>query len=156
MDLKRHIEDIVTKLLTSEEFLVEVIVAGANAAGKILILIDGDQGINIDRCAEVSRRTAAVLEEEDAIQTPYILEVSSPGLEHPLKLLRQYKKNVGRNIKVQLHDDTLIRGDLLAVTEEHILVREKKKEKGSKKEIEQEVKITFSDIKKTNVLVSFK
>jgi len=156
VDLKRHIEDIVTKLLTSEEFLVEVIVAGANAAGKILILIDGDQGINIDRCAEVSRRTAAVLEEEDAIQTPYILEVSSPGLEHPLKLLRQYKKNVGRNIKVQLHDDTLIKGDLLAVTEEHILVHEKKKEKGSKKEIEQEVKITFSDIKKTNVLVSFK
>jgi ribosome maturation factor RimP len=156
VDLKRHIEDIVTKELLEEEFLVDVIVAGANAAGKILILIDGDNGINIDRCAEISRKTAAVLEAEDTIENPYILEVSSPGLEHPLKLLRQYKKNIGRTVKIVKADDSLIKGELIGVDEKDVTIRESKKEKGSKKELIQEITIPFTDIKKTNVLVSFK
>lgn len=156
MDLKRHIEEIVTGLLKEEEFLVDVIIAGANAAGKILILLDADNGINIDRCAEISRKTGAVLEAEDAIETAYVLEVSSPGLEHPLKLNRQYKKNIGRQVKVTLQDDKQKTGELLSVEETYIVIGEIIKEKGSKKTEVQEVKIPFSDIKKTNVLVSFK
>ena len=69
-----------------------MVIAGANAAGKILILVDGDEGITIDRCAEISRRTGATLEEQETMSDAYVLEVSSPGLEHPLKLMRQYKK----------------------------------------------------------------
>lgn len=156
MDLKRHIEKIVTDLLREDEFLVDVIIAGYNAAGKILILIDADGGINIDRCAEVSRKTGAVLEAEDAIETAYVLEVSSPGLEHPLKLNRQYKKNIGRQVKVTLQDDDQKTGELLAVEDTFITIGEIIKEKGSKKTDIREVKIPFSDIKKTNVLVSFK
>ncbi len=156
MDLKRQIEEIVTGLLRDEEFLVEVVVAGANAAGKILIFVDADNGINIDRCAEISRKTGAVLEAEDAIETAYVLEVSSPGLEHPLKLNRQYKKSIGRQVKVTLQDEIQKTGELLSVEDAFIVIGEIMKEKGSKKADIQEVKIPFSDIKKTNVLVSFK
>ena len=156
MDLKRQIEEIVTDLLTEEEFLVEVVIAGANAAGKILVLIDADNGLNIDRCAYISRKIGAVLEEEDAIESAYILEVSSPGLEHPLKLIRQYKKNIGRQVKVLLQDDSLKTGELLVVDENQIMIGETVKEKGSKKTEVQNITVPFSDIKKTNVLVSFK
>lgn len=156
MDLKRQIEKIVTDLLTEEEFLVEVVIAGANAAGKILVLIDADNGLNIDRCAYISRKIGAVLEEEDAIESAYILEVSSPGLEHPLKLIRQYKKNIGRQVKVLLQDDSLKTGELLVVDENQIMIGETVKEKGSKKTEVQNITVPFSDIKKTNVLVSFK
>jgi len=85
-----------------------------------------------------------------------VLEVSSPGLEHPLKLNRQYKKNIGRQVKVTLQDDNQKTGELLSVDDTYILIGEIIKEKGSKKAEIQEVKIPFSDIKKTNVLVSFK
>lgn len=156
MDLKRQIEKIVTDLLNEEEFLVEVIIAGANSAGKILILIDADNGLNIDRCAFISRKTGAVLEETDAIESAYVLEVSSPGLEHPLKLNRQYIKNIGRQVKVLLSDDSLKKGELIAVDDQSITIAETVKEKGSKKEEVQSVIVPFSDIKKTNVLVSFK
>ena len=156
MDLKRQIEKIVTDLLTEEEFLVEVVIAGANAAGKILVLIDADNGLNIDRCAYISRKIGAVLEEEDAIESAYILEVSSPGLEHPLKLIRQYKKNIGRQVKVLLQDESLKTGELLVVDENQIMIGETVKEKGSKKTEVQNITVPFSDIKKTNVLVSFK
>lgn len=155
-DLEQHIKKLVQDQLTAEEFLVDVIISGGNAAAKISILIDGDEGINIDRCAEISRKVGYILETEETIDHAYVLEVSSPGLDHPLKLLRQYKKNIGRKVKVQLMEDGERTGELLAAEEDHILIRERKKEKGSKKVTEQEVTVPFSDIKRTKVLVSFK
>ena len=156
MDLKQHIEELVEAQLAPEEFIVEVAVSGERAANKVLILLDADTGISIDRCAELSRKVAHVLEEEDAIDNAYILEVSSPGLDHPLSSLRQYKKNIGRSVKVTLLNEEQKKGELLEVTADHIVVREKIKEKGSKKMKEQDTHVPYENIKKTNVLVSFK
>lgn len=156
VDLKQHIGALVEAQLTPEEFIVEVAISGERAAKKVLILLDADSGISIDRCAEVSRTVAHTLEEEDAIDNAYVLEVSSPGLDYPLSSLRQYKKNIGRSVKVTLLNEEQKKGELLEVTADHIVIREKIKEKGSKKMKEQDTNVPYENIKKTNVLVSFK
>lgn len=156
VDLKQHIGALVEAQLTPEEFIVEVAISGERAAKKVLILLDADSGISIDRCAEVSRKVAHALEEEDAIDNAYVLEVSSPGLDYPLSSLRQYKKNIGRSVKVTLLNEEQKKGELLEVTADHIVIREKIKEKGSKKMKEQDTNVPYENIKKTNVLVSFK
>ncbi|UII21919.1 ribosome maturation factor RimP [Fulvivirga ligni] len=84
---------------------------------------------------------------------PYRLEVSSPGVDHPLNSLRQYKNNIGRSVKITLQDKDVV-GVLKAADEEKILLDEEVK-KGKKKEYK-EVEIPFGDIKKTIVQISFK
>ncbi len=64
------------------------------------LLVDTDEGITIAQCAEVSRELAARLDEFNVVSEPYELELSSPGIDKPLKILRQYKKNVGRKFVV--------------------------------------------------------
>lgn len=163
MDVKRRIEEIVEEELQEEFFLVDVIITGSRksnvtqtANAKILVLIDGDNGITIDTCAEISRKLGETIETENLFESAYLLEVSSPGLDYPLKLKRQYEKNKGRKVKVLANDDQLREGELLEVTDDKILIREETREKGKKKIELKEVEISFSDIKKTNVVISFR
>ena len=72
----------------------------------VQVFIDTDDGITIAECAEISRDLGGTMEAQNVINEPYELEVSSPGIEKPLKLLRQYKKNVGRKFKIQFWKDT--------------------------------------------------
>jgi ribosome maturation factor RimP len=157
MDLKQRIKDIVLQQINDDKlFLVDVIISSAGGAGnKVLILVDGDEGVNIDICAQISRKTGNIIEEENLIQDNYNLVVSSPGLEHPLQLHRQYVKNTGRSVKVVLKNEEIITGKLLKTTQTSILVGQEIKEKNKKTTIK-EVEIPFTEIKKTNVLVSFK
>src|SRR4051812_15883035 len=98
MDLKEKIQDLAEKSLTNPtHFLVEVAVS-KHKPWKFTVVVDGDQGITIDDCAAASRALNESLESE--ISDPYTLEVSTPGLDHPLKMKRQYKKNIGRGLKV--------------------------------------------------------
>lgn len=140
-------------LPSSDYFLVDVIVKGTDPQ-KVLILLDCDNGVNIDACAALSRKVAADLEEDEVIENAYTLNVSSPGLEHPLKLTRQYKNNVGRKVKVLTTEDNEIIGELVAVTEERIVVNAEGK--NGKKTTYKEQEIDFKEINKTNTLVSFK
>jgi ribosome maturation factor RimP len=105
----------------------------------------------------LSRNVGERIEEANLISNAYVLEVSSPGLDYPLQSLRQYKKNIGRTLKVVLENDKIIKGKLLNVTEEGIKVGDEKKSKvkGKAPEIT-ELEINFKEIKKTNVLASFK
>lgn len=119
------------------------------------ILVDGDQGISIDDCVKISRHVGFHLEEEEVFDNAYRLEVSSPGVDKPLKLLRQFIKNIGRNVRVLLNDGKTMEGKLLDANEENIYIEYKKKEKGKKAEVLQET-IPFSGIKETKVLISFK
>lgn len=119
------------------------------------ILVDGDQGIAIDDCVKISRHVGFHLEEEEVFDNAYRLEVSSPGVDKPLKLLRQFIKNIGRNVRVLLNDGKTMEGKLLDANEENIYIEYKKKEKGKKAEVLQEA-IPFSGIKETKVLISFK
>lgn len=150
MDLKARIEELVNENLKSEShFLVEVVITASQGPKKVLILLDGDEGINIDNCAKVSRAVGHTIEEEELIIDAFRLEVSSPGLDHPIVLLRQYKKNVGRKVKVTLKEGTVHEGQLIEVNKNEISVEEIiKKDKNIRT-------LLFEDILKTEVLVSF-
>jgi len=144
---------ITSKLTEPSQFLVDVIVKGHKSAQKVLIVIDGDQGVTIDDCANLSRELSKVFDDLHLFEESYLLEVSTPGLDHPLKLKRQYFKNIGRKIKVTTFQDT-DEGKLISVDDEKITLE---KELGTGKQKQTKlIDIPFTDIDKTFVLVSFK
>lgn len=156
MDIKNYIEGLAQSYLADkpELFLVDVVVSGAQKKNKVLVLIDGDQGVSIDECAALSRKISADLEEKDIMDGAYRLEVSSPGVEFPLKFERQYPQHLGRKVKVSLNDGSEKTGKLLEVENGTIKLDEERKE--GKKTSYQEVQIKLEDIKNMIVLVSFK
>ncbi|GAA5040797.1 ribosome maturation factor RimP [Marivirga lumbricoides] len=156
MDLEARIKTYLEGIITDPDYFIVDLVITGNDKKKILILLDGDNGVDIDFCASVSRQLSARLEEDEVIDGAYVLEVSSPGLDHPLTNERQYKKNIGRELKVETTENNTITGELLKVEPEFIVVNQQIKEKGTKKIKEEEVNIPFQLIKKTKVLVSFK
>ena len=83
----------------------------------------------------------------------FSLEVSSPGLDEPLKLVRQYKKNVGREVEIITHDEAKKEGKLTEVTEEKITI-EYTEGKG-KKAVLKTQEINFTDIKQTKIQIKF-
>lgn len=123
--------------------------------GKLVILVDGDNGIGIDDCVAISRHVGFHLEEENIIDRAYTLEVSSPGIDVPLTLNRQYLKNIGRSLAIKMADGSKREGRLSSITEDAIVIEEKIKEKGKKAE-EIESVIPFAAITETKVLISFK
>ena len=123
--------------------------------GVLEILMDGDEGISIDDCVAISRHVGFHLEEENVIDRAYRLEVSSPGLDTPLSMLRQYQRNVGRNVKLKMEDCNKVEGKLLTATENAVVLEQKIKEKGKKAELK-EVEFPMDQIKETKVLISFK
>lgn len=135
-----------------ELFLVEVKMLPNN---KLIIHVDGDEGISIQDCVAISRHVGFHLEEENAIEQAYNLEVSSPGVGEPLKLVRQYNKNIGRTVSIKLKEGLKKEGKLLTVTENNLLIEESVKEKG-KKAVAIQTAIPFNDILETSVLISFK
>ncbi|WP_457270479.1 ribosome assembly cofactor RimP [Pedobacter sp. UYEF25] len=133
-------------------FLVDVKMLPNN---KLIIEVDGDEGISIQQCVDISRHVGFHLEEENAIAQAYNLEVSSPGVGEPLKLQRQYVKNIGRNLVVKFKDGLKKEGKLLEVTPTGFVIEEVIKQKG-KKAASVNTDINVNDIIETTVLVSFK
>jgi len=157
MKIEEKILQVAEKNLSGDDlFIVDLVITGNSGRQKISITLDGDNGVDIDTCAYLSRKVGNEIEEKNLIDAAYILEVSSPGIDQPLKLKRQYYRNIGRKVSVTLLDDSQIIGLLKEVNEEVIILDAEKKEKASKKIIIESRQIAFSDIKKTNVLVSFK
>jgi len=121
MDLERLIVELVEQFIDEEQiFLVDVIVKGKSGNQKIQVFIDGDQYVDIDECSKISRKLTAELEERDVIEGRYIVEVSSPGADKPLKMIRQYKKHVGRELEVLTKEDKKYQGTLLTAGENNI------------------------------------
>ena len=133
-------------------FLVEVKMLANN---KLIIHVDGDEGISIQDCAAISRHVGFHLEEENVLEKAYNLEVSSPGVGEPLKLIRQYTKNIGREVSVKLANGDKIEGELLSVDESTVIIEAKVKEKGKKAQLV-EISVEFNNIVETKVLISFK
>lgn len=153
-DLTGEIKKVTESLLAEKShFVVDVIASLRNNPKKLLVILDGDKGITIDDCAEVSRKLSDALDEKNIVDGAFLLEVSTPGLDQPLKDRRQYVKNVGRNVKVKTKVST-VEGKLSNVLENTIEVLQQTGT-GKKKE-EKAVEIAFVEIEKTFVLVSFK
>lgn len=80
--------------------LVDVEIAGSLRKPTVRIFVDRKEGVTLDDCERVSRALSAVLDVEDPIHSPYVLEVSSPGLDRPLRRLRDFEENVGKLARV--------------------------------------------------------
>jgi ribosome maturation factor RimP len=118
------------------------------------IFIDGDNGITIEKCVQINRKLYKLIEEAGYFpEGDFSLEVSSPGIEEPLKIFRQYKKNIGRFVEVVLSDETKKEGQLMEVDEIGITI-EFTEGKG-KKAITEQLVIPFSNIKTTTVQIKF-
>ncbi|HUC82310.1 MAG TPA: hypothetical protein VMR70_15500 [Flavisolibacter sp.] len=132
-------------------FLVEVRIKPTN---NIKVFIDADEGIMLSILINYNRKLYKLLEESGMFPADdFSLEVSSPGLDEPLKKARQYKKNVGRFVQVTRNDAAVTEGKLLEATDDGIIV-ETETGKGKKKEIKQET-ILFTDIKTTKIQIKF-
>ena len=122
---------------------------------RIVLLLDGDQGVGIDECAKVSRHVSHRMEEENVIEGAHTLEVSSPGVDYPLKFQRQYPQHIGRTLGVRLNDGKEYEGKLLKVDGEHISIEAKIKEKGKKKVNLEEMSFALSNIKEAKIKIIF-
>ena len=147
------IEDLVGQILSESEdvFLVSVRIKPTN---NIKVFLDADTGLSIDNCVKVNRQMYRTIEENAWYPDGnFSLEVSSAGVEEPLKMLRQYKKNIGRNVEVILNDDSTLEGKLLESNEN--LVQLEFIEGKNKKAVTVVKDIPFDQIKQTTVLIAF-
>ncbi|MBD2752865.1 ribosome maturation factor RimP [Spirosoma validum] len=170
MDDKAQITELLQPHLNDGQlYVVDIQVAGRRGGRiKVTILLDSDAGITIEECAGISRKLGAQMDELNFFgEAPFTLEVSSPGIDHPLLFPRQYVRNVGRTVAVTLVDGSTRKGTLESVSDDHIVLDiepEKKAKSKKKKEADliAEVQpvgptpISFEQIKKANVEISFK
>ena len=153
MDLREKITEIAQSKLTDEsQFIVDVVASLRSGTKKVVVIVDGDTGVTIDDITNLSRAISAELDEQPLIEDNYTLEVGTPGLDQPLKMKRQYYKNIGRELKVSTTDKEIVQGLLTEVSEERIVLEVKE---GKKKEINR-TELPFSQIEKSIVMVSFK
>ena len=137
----------------SGDFLVSVKIKPTNNI-KLFLDSDGEGGMTIEKCVRYNRELYKQLEEQAIFpEDNFSLEVSSPGIDEPLRLTRQYHKNKGRLVEVTFTDDTVKEGTLLEVTDNDIIL-EQTTGKGKKAETHQFV-IPFSNIKTTTVQIRF-
>lgn len=149
----QEIEAMLNELLSPEpgDFLVSIKVKPTN---NFKIFIDSDMGMSIEKCVRYNRKLYAQIEEKGFFpEGDFSLEISSPGVDEPLKLHRQYLKNIGRPVLITFKDETQDEGKLLEVTETDIII-EKTIGKGKKAETKQLV-IPFDNIKTTTVQIQF-
>lgn len=153
--IEKDIEKLVEKILDKDYiFFIDAKVTGHSDYKKILVHIDSDNGLDIGTCSSVSKKLSDELDYMDLPAKKYTLEVSSPGIDQPFKLRRQYIKNTGKIVKVVLLDNGMKTGKLLQVDEKEIVIEIEIKEK-KKKVRHDQITIPFKDIKKTNVIVTF-
>lgn len=132
-------------------FIVDINYTVAN--NKVEVFLESDGRLDIGKCARINRYIQNYLDENGTLGEKYILDVSSPGVGKPLKLFRQYKKNLNRKLEVWLIEGKPVTGVLQQVDDEKILIIQEKG-KGKKKETIQH-EISFDQIKRSVVKISF-
>jgi len=134
-----------------ENFLVEVKIRPGN---NIKVFVDADRGISIDKLAQYNRSLYRQIEESGLFpNNDFSLEISSPGLDEPLKLRRQYLKNIGRYVEVILKSGIKTEGKLISATDKEILIDEEKGNKKKKEIIEHS--LLYDDIKTTKIQIKW-
>ncbi len=151
--LRKAIENYINNLLQKDEdvFLVNVKIHPGN---DIKVFVDADNGITIEKCIRINRALYKQIEEDSLFPNgDFALEVSSPGVDEPLKLKRQYQKNIGRTVEVLLNDETKKQGKLRSISDDYVSIEET--EGKGKKIAMKTTSILFIQIKHTKVLVTF-
>ena len=134
----------------TDKYVVDVKIAGGNV---VQVFLGSDMRITIEDCAVVSRFLGNKLDEENVFPGNYTLEVSSAGMDEPLKKMRQYRKNIGREVDVLLLNGVRKKGVLLYADDEKIQIEEVKKEKHKTESIQHD--IPFIEIKNTKIIYKF-
>ncbi|MBD3582355.1 ribosome assembly cofactor RimP [Flavobacterium selenitireducens] len=124
-------------------------------SGKIIVTLDGDNGVTLQDCIDVSRAIEHNLDREEQ---DFALEVASAGATSPLKLVRQFKKNIGRTLKVKTATET-IEAEITGANEDFITLeweaREPKKVGKGKETVQKKQEINYSEIKEATVTIKF-
>ena len=147
------VKGMVEELLQADPdcFLVDIWVKPTN---NIRIALDADAGLPIEKCVALNRKLYKLIEEAGLYPDgDFSLEVSSPGLDEPLKMHRQYVKNVNRHVEVTQQDGSITEGQMTSVSDAGIEVAETKG-KNKKKEVVQH-HIPFTNIKSTKIQIKF-
>ncbi|MFY0252962.1 ribosome maturation factor RimP [Chitinophaga sp. 30R24] len=147
----KTIREIAEGLLTNDpdNFLVDIRIKPTN---NIKLFLDGDKGVPVATLVSFNRKLYPLLEAAELFpNNDFSLEVSSPGLDEPLKLHRQYLKNIGRKVEVTLLDGSVKEGTLQSVTEESINIEEQVGKKKEKKSTD----LKLNEIKHTKVCIVF-
>lgn len=135
----------------SQYFVVNVKIKPTN---NVKVYLDGDNGITIEKCIQFNRKMATIIEETGILPSDnFSLEVSSPGIDTPLLLHRQYVKNKGRLLEVTFAEELSVIGKLVDVTDDNILL-EVTTGKG-KKAVTEQKEIPLTQIKKAVVQIQF-
>jgi len=142
------------KIAETSIFIVDIQVSSKN---HIAVEIDSPAGVSIKECLMVSRQIEGNLDRE---VEDYSLEVASPGLDKPLRMVQQYLKNIGREVKVVTNEGEELKGPLTAADETgfELTIEEKKKIEGkNKKELVTTVhRFDYDKVKTTHIIISFK
>lgn len=150
---KAKVAEIVNEKLTDDQFLVDVTISSNN---EVHIMVDSDSGISINQIVEISRYVESKLDRETE---DFELSVYSAGLSEPFRLVRQYKKNVDKEIEVLLTNGQKLNGLLIGVTDQTIdlEVTTKEKPEGSKKKelVTRVHHLGYSEIKEAKKILKF-
>jgi ribosome maturation factor RimP len=132
-------------------FLVEIRMKPTN---NVKVFVDADNGVSIEKLVQYNRKLYKDIDESGFFPNgDFSLEVSSPGLDEPLKLHRQYLKNIGRNVEVIGKDGIKTEGKLVSASETEIVVEEERG-KNKKREVVMHT-ISFDNIKTTTIQIKF-
>ncbi|MAN49583.1 MAG: ribosome assembly cofactor RimP [Flavobacteriales bacterium] len=152
--INKKVQLLIENYLSENEkiFLVSLNFSSSN---HIEVLIDSFSGINISDCITLNRYIENGLnrDEED-----FSLKVSSAGLTEPFKVFKQYEKNIGKKVKVQLNNGNVLKGKMVgADSKKGLLLEIKKREKIGKQKlvIKESLNINFKEISKTSIILSF-
>jgi ribosome maturation factor RimP len=124
---------------------------------RLHVYVDSDSGMTFEKCKGISRFLEGHLDAHQWLGERYVLEVSSPGLSRPLKFPRQYLRNLGRTLVVELANQTKAVGTLVRADDQHIVISATtiEREGNKKKEVTTETLVRYEDIIKALVKPSF-
>jgi ribosome maturation factor RimP len=151
---KERIKQVVNEWVKDTDcFLVEI----KTAPGKIAVFIDKPTGVTLEECIRLNRYLTEQLDAEGTWESNE-LEVSSPGMEQPLRVYQQYQRRIGNEIKVITTEGREYKGKLLSADEKGIQMLVVTSRKENKKKIISEdlMHIDYSQIKETKLILSFK
>ena len=129
-------------------FVIEILYRGDNRKRIIEIYIDAEKNINADDLAEISREINSAMEEQDLLKDSYRLEVSSPGVDRPLKFLKQYPKHINRNFEIVYKTseaENKFTGKLISIERDELTFHSSGKD----------ILIKFNHITTAKVIISF-
>ena len=151
MALKDQISDHISPALhQAGYFLEDINIVSPGQHRIVTVIVDGESALNLDQVTAASKLISELLDEATFMgETPFTLEVTSPGIDRPLTLARHYTKNIDRLLKVTQTNGQVVTGRILSNTESDVTlsVQEKKEMK--------EVIIAFADIKRAQVEIEF-